>query len=208
MDWSSLSAPALFQACGEPDSPDAWREFMRRYHSTVTAAAHRVSRQWGHGTSTEVDDLTQEIYLHLCRNQTRVLATFQDPRPEASFGYVKVVATNIARDYFRRHSAVKRGASQTAQLDVAERVAAPAVDFERRLALSEIDAMLVEQTQKPNGERDRAVFKLYYQQGMSAQAIADLPGIGLNPKGVEGVLYRLTRVLKQSLGQPQELRTD
>jgi len=203
-----MSAARLFQACGEPNAADAWREFMQRYHAIVTAAAIRVSRQWGQGTSSEVDDLVQEIYLHLCNNNAKILTGFSDPRPEACFGYLKVVATNIARDYFRRRAAIKRGTSQTAQLDEATHVATPPVDFERRLTLAEIDATLVEQTQKSNGERDRAVFKLYYQQGMTAQAIAGLPGIGLNPKGVEGVLHRLTRAIRISLGQAQEFSTD
>jgi RNA polymerase sigma-70 factor (ECF subfamily) len=208
MDWSSLPPPQLFQACGEPDSASAWQEFMRRYHAIVTAAAIRVSRQWGQGTSIEADDLVQEIYLHFCANNARVLTGFIDPRPEACFAYLKVIATNAARDHFRRRSAFKRGAAQTEQLAMAESIAAPAVDHERRLTLAEIDARLHEETQKTNGERDRAVFKLYYQQGMSAQAISELPGIGLNPKGVEGVLYRLTRAIKNSFEQPQEFRTD
>jgi RNA polymerase sigma-70 factor, ECF subfamily len=185
---------------------------MQRYHPIVTAAATRVSRQWGQGTSGEVDDITQEIYLHFCSSDARILTSFEDPRPEACFGYLKVIATNIARDYFRRRSALKRGNAQTAQIDEALHLATPPVDFERRLTLAEIDSALIEETQKTNGERDRAVFKLYYQQGMTAQAIADLPAIGLNPKGVEGVLHRLTRAIRNSLGQSlkqaQEFRTD
>jgi len=178
---------------------------MRRYHPLLTASATRVARQWGGGAPSEVDDIVQEIYLRMCADHARILTSFRDPRPEAMFGYLKVVSTNIAHDFFRKKNAARRGAERTTNVEQASHVPAPFQDMDRLLSLSEIDAMLEAHTeQKENGQRDRAVFRLYYRHGMTAQAIADLPGVGLNPKGVEGVLYRLTRALRQSFGYAQE----
>ncbi len=179
---------------------------MRRYHAVLASAAIRVSRQRGRGSPEEVDDLVQEIYLRLCADRARILTRFHDPRPKAMFGYLKVVATNIAHDFFRRQSATKRGAGQTASVEEAGNLPAPFEDIERRVSLVEIDEMLQIHTQeKDNGKRDRAVFRLYYRHGLTTQAIAELPGIGLSSKGVEGVLSRLTKAIRQGFGQMQGL---
>ena len=176
---------------------------MRRYHPVLTAAAIRVSRQWGHGASGEIDDILQEIYLKMWADSAHILTSFRDPRPEAIFGYLKVAATNIAHDFFRRRSALKRGAERTGSIEDLSHLPAGSNDMDRQLTLSEIDQMLVAHTQKDNGRRDRAIFRLYYRYGMTAQAIAGLPSIGLNSKGVEGVLHRLTKTIRLAAGGVQ-----
>ena len=47
---------------------------MRRYHAIIVASALRVSRRWGMGTSEEVDDVVQEIYLKFWADDGRVLS--------------------------------------------------------------------------------------------------------------------------------------
>jgi RNA polymerase sigma-70 factor (ECF subfamily) len=172
---------------------------MRRYHSLLTAAAIRVSRRWGKGTADEMDDIVQEIYIKLCSEDARILATFQAVTPEAEFGYLKVVATNLAHDYFRKRSATKRGAWRTQSLEDAHGVAAADTSMNQRLALAEVDRALLNHTQSENGSRDRGIFRLYYQHGMTSKAIAELPGVELSQKGVEGVLQRLTKAIRQAL---------
>jgi RNA polymerase sigma-70 factor (ECF subfamily) len=51
----------------------------------------------------------------------------------------------------------------------------------------------------PDFERNRRIFWLHYRAGLSARAIADLPGICLSPKGVESILMRLTKDLRQRM---------
>ncbi len=181
---------------------------MRRYHSVLTAAASRVSNRWGQGSSDEIDDIVQEIYLRLCADSARILTSFKESRPEAVFGYLKVIATNLAHDFFRKRSAAKRGAWRTASLDEVGDVAAPGDDIERHLTLAKIDELLWGHTQTESGARDRNIFRLYYRQGMTAQAIAELPGIGLSPKGVEGVLHRITKVIRQTIEHTQGIGSE
>ncbi|HEY4364557.1 MAG TPA: sigma-70 family RNA polymerase sigma factor [Bryobacteraceae bacterium] len=177
---------------------------MRRFHPVIAAAATRASRQWGRGASDEIDDIVQEIYLKFCAGQARILTNFRSPEEEAIYGYVKVAATNIAHDFFRKHHAAKRGAHQTVSASQIADVAAAFPNMDRQLSLAEIDQTLRNQTeQNNNGKRDRAVFRLYYRHGMTAQAIAGLPGIGLTSKGVEGVLHRLTKAIRMALGNMQ-----
>jgi RNA polymerase sigma factor (sigma-70 family) len=178
---------------------------MRRYHSVIMTAAVRVSRHWGEGSPPEIDDVVQEIYLKFYADRARVLAGFHSPVPEAIFGFIKVVATNTARDFFRHKTAGKRGVSQTQGLTgIAEKIGFTN-DVERRITLSEINKLLLAKTQNETGVRDRAIFQFYYRDGMTAQAISQLPGIGLNPKGVEGVLHRLTKTIRESVADSQEM---
>ena len=48
-------------------------------------------------------------------------------------------------------------------------------------------------------ERDRALFWLYYLQGLSADEIAALPKSELTTKGVESILRRITAWLRNEL---------
>jgi RNA polymerase sigma-70 factor, ECF subfamily len=201
--WTDVAPDQLLRACAGPSSRDAWEEFMRRYHSLILAAATRVSSQWGSGASDQIDDVVQEIYLGLCANQARILTSFEEDRPEAIYGYLKVVATNLARDVFRKRSAAKRGEHLTARFEESSEVPAPNNDLERRLTLAKVDEVLLSQTQTENGKRDRIIFRMYYLYGMTAQEIAELPGIGLTAKGVEGVLHRITKVIRQTFAQAQ-----
>jgi RNA polymerase sigma-70 factor (ECF subfamily) len=206
VDWPSFPPDRLAQACAQAGSAEAWEEFMRRYHPVITAAAVRASRQWGQGFASEIDDIVQEIYLRICGDGARLLTNFRNPRPEAMFGYMKVVATNIAHDYFRKKTAAKRGARSTSSTEVVGDIPAPFRDLTRQISLAEIDRVLLNHTeQSENGRRDRIVFQLYYRQGFTSQAISELPGIELNSKGVEGVLHRLTKAIRAAIGQTQEM---
>ena len=63
----------------------------------------------------------------------------------------------------------------------------------------------------PDQERNRTIFWLHYRAGLSARAIAELPGMGLTTKGVESILMRITRELRERMsatkpGVRQEFR--
>jgi RNA polymerase sigma-70 factor, ECF subfamily len=198
----------LIQACTTTQPEAAWEEFMRRYHPLITAAAVRVARKWGEGEPEEIDDVVQEIYLKFCADRGRILVSFRSEQPDGIFGYIKVVATNAARDFFRRKAATKRGAALTYTLTrMAEHVPIPS-DLEQRLTLLELHRLLKVATNTDNGPRDRLIFQLYYREGLTARGISELPGINLNPKGVEGVLHRLVKAVRDAATNTQEMTAD
>ena len=49
-------------------------------------------------------------------------------------------------------------------------------------------------------ERDRDIFWLYYIEQFSAREIAALPNIELSAKGVESLIFRLTKILRDAIG--------
>src|SRR5439155_26980905 len=108
---------------------------------------------------------------------------------DAIFGLLKTVAFSVTQDHFKVGWAVKRGAGkQEASLDhyvegvIAGRQGLPQI--EREILLREIDEYLAGAMEPAAGDRDRQIFWLYYRHGMTASAIALIPGIGLTQKGV------------------------
>jgi hypothetical protein len=52
-------------------------------------------------------------------------------------------------------------------------------------------------------DRNRRIFWLYYRAGLSAAAISVLPGIGLSTKGVESLILRMTREVRERMLAPK-----
>ena len=71
--------------------------------------------------------------------------------------------------------------------------------MEREVLLKQIDRCLETCSEGSDQERDCLIFWLYYQQGMSAKAIAALPTVGLTAKGVESAIFRLTRLVREQI---------
>ncbi|MGB9434254.1 MAG: hypothetical protein WBQ89_18560, partial [Candidatus Acidiferrum sp.] len=107
---------------------------------------------------------------------------------------------------FKASRALKRGGSiETSSLNddaPTERTSRVQMDvaiFERKLLFGQVTGCLNAVAAGPNAERDCRIFWLYYRVGLSANAIAALPTIGLTTKGVESTILRLTRAIRQRL---------
>ena len=202
MDYAALSAERLILACTQTGDAAAWGEFVRRFHRLIATVALRVARRWGDSSPQVVDDLIQETYLKLCAANFRILRSFKSQHPDAFYGYLKVVTANLVHDQFKAAHSGKRG-SGTSEVAVDPQIAseggASAKSSERRILLQQVDALLSKLAAGRHLERDRRVFWLYYRVGLTANAIASLPAIGLSTKGVESTILRLTRLLRHEL---------
>src|ERR1035438_8608834 len=107
---------------------------------------------------------------------------------------MKAIVANAAHDYFRGQRAKKR--------DVLASVTLDAEMGDRTPGTSNIEGeLLVRQLHFLAGHdaRSRHVFQLYYRLGWTAREIAGIPALGLSPKGVESLVYRLTSDLRQKV---------
>ena len=77
--------------------PGAWEAFVRRYAGLIVTAVRGVAREAG-----EVEDLTQEVFVRLCRNDFRLLRSY-DPERAGLSTWITIVARSTARDASRRH---------------------------------------------------------------------------------------------------------
>jgi RNA polymerase sigma-70 factor (ECF subfamily) len=200
-----MSDEQLIRACAESNVDSAWEEFVSRFRRPISLSIIRTAYQWGRTPQQFVEDLVQETYLKLCANRCRLLLDFAMEHPEAVAGYIKTIAANVAHDHFKSLYSQKRGWGETAQLpeDVDPQTQSGSLGsqnaMERQVFLEEIDRCLETCSEGPDQERDRLIFWLYYQQGMSANAIAALPTIGLTAKGVESAIFRLTRLVREQI---------
>ncbi len=208
MDSSTLPANELLRLCLESEDQVIWREFVRRFQPLIGRVVVKSARHWTNPTPTLVDDLVQETYLKLCANNFRALRDFDCQHENALFGFLKVVASNVVQDHFRSTYSQKRGSGHEEEdLEKARNIAVSGASFsetaERKILIGEIRQCLESQASDPNFSRDCMIFWLYYQQGLTAKAISELPSIGLTVKGVESTLLRLTRLVRAKMtGKP------
>jgi RNA polymerase sigma-70 factor (ECF subfamily) len=201
-----MSAVELIRACSELGDGAAWEEFVTRFRIAISLAIKRTACQWGKDPAQFVDDLLQETYLKLCADKCRLLLEFARQHPdEAVLGYIKMIAINVAHDHFKSLHSQKRGAGETDQLFEDYEPAAQSGSFggpeamEREVFLKQVDGQLQNCAAGSNQERDCLIFWFYYLQGMSAKAIAAVATIKLTAKGVEAVIFRLTRCVREHL---------
>jgi len=114
----------LISICGQGGRASAWEEFMRRFNPVIARSVLRVAIRYGSSDKSLIDDLVQETYLKICANECKLLRTFRPQSPESAFGFLKVVATSVAQDFFKSRLAEKRAPETTA--DSIEQTSVPA----------------------------------------------------------------------------------
>jgi RNA polymerase sigma factor (sigma-70 family) len=93
---------------------EAWKAFVRRYAGLIVAAVRGLAVG-----QAEIEDLTQEVFLRLCKDDFRLLRSY-DPARAGLSTWITIVARSTARDALRRRraEAVPLDAVPEAQLAV------------------------------------------------------------------------------------------
>jgi RNA polymerase sigma factor (sigma-70 family) len=145
-----------------------WDAFVRRYAGLVVAAVRSVARETG-----EIEDLAQEVFLRLCRNDFRLLRSY-DPERAGLSTWITIVSRSTARDALRRQQpiVVPIDAVPEAQLAV------DAVEPVRKLKLPE--ALL--------SPRQREILSMLYDKDMEVAEIA--AQLGIDPQTVRSAHHK------------------
>jgi RNA polymerase sigma-70 factor (ECF subfamily) len=183
MDYKDASSRDLIQHCVTSKDSAAWLEFIRRFQPLIAGVVARTARRWTILSTS--------------------LRKFQNRYKDAIYGFLKIVAYNATMDYFKAQNTSKRGAALATGFD-------PDIVFlthgqtsttEDQVVQREIDHMI---DRIAIDRRDKTVFLLYYRQGFTAKAIAQIPRIELTAKGVESCLHRLTAQLREQLTRTEK----
>jgi RNA polymerase sigma-70 factor, ECF subfamily len=207
--YSSISIEELVRRCAESRKAEPWEEFVRRFQRLIATVILRTASRLGDSSRQTVDDLIQETYLKLCADNFRVLRSFEQQHTDAFIGYIRAVAVNVARDHFKASYSQKRGAGHVEHFDedfvpaASDASAGSPTSIERAVLIHEVTQHLEFCVAGPDQERNREIFWLYYQAGLSARAIAGLQGIGLTTKGVESIILRITKELRERMAEPK-----
>ncbi len=146
----------------------AWEAFVRRYAGLVAAAVRGVARDPG-----EVEDLSQEVFLRLCRNDFRLMRSY-DPARAGLSTWLTIVARSTARDAMRRHRPVVVPIEAVPE----SRLAVDPVEPVRKLKLPE--ALL--------SPRQRQILSMLYDREMEVAEIA--AALGIDPQTVRSAHHK------------------
>jgi RNA polymerase sigma-70 factor, ECF subfamily len=139
-------------------------------------------------------------------NWLSTAAQFCREYPNSLGAPVQVVAANLTHDHLRAHNVKKRGGDfDQIAYDSDALGKLPSVygheSLERHMQITEIEATLRGLSKHQAGDsRDRTIFWLHFQLGMSANAIARISKFKLTSKGVESSLRRTLSSLKKIVG--------
>ncbi|MBV8133154.1 MAG: sigma-70 family RNA polymerase sigma factor [Alphaproteobacteria bacterium] len=141
---------------------------MRRYAGLVAAAVRGVARE-----ATEVEDLAQEVFLRLCKDDFRLLRSY-DPARAGLSTWITIVARSTARDAMRRHRPV------LVEIDAVPegRFAVDPVEPAQKLKLPE--ALL--------SPRQREILTMLYDREMEVAEIAE--ALGIDPQTVRSAHHK------------------
>ncbi len=146
----------------------AWDAFVRRYAGLIVAAVRGVA----HGPS-DIEDLTQEVFLRLCKDGFRLLRTY-DPARAGLSTWITIVAPSTARHEMRRR-----------RIDSVPIESVP----EARLAIDPVEP--VQKLKLPEAllsPRQREILAMLYDREMDVAEIAQR--LGIDPQTVRSAHHK------------------
>ena len=146
----------------------AWDAFVRRYGGLVVAAVRGVAM-----AQPEVEDLTQEVFVRLCKDDFRLLRSY-DPARASLSTWITIVARSTARDGLRRRRA------ETVPLDVVP---------EAQLAIDPVEP--VQKLKLPEAllsPRQRQILAMLYDREMDVAEIAR--ALAIDPQTVRSAHHK------------------
>src|SRR6185312_2447262 len=92
---------------------DLWVEFWRRFHPVIARTIRRRILRYTRWVDPDrVDDLVQDTFLKICKDNYKVLRNFEFWHENAFPGFLKVMAANVVEDDIRKRSSDKVGGGQ------------------------------------------------------------------------------------------------
>jgi RNA polymerase sigma-70 factor (ECF subfamily) len=178
---------------------DLWFEFWHRFQRVIARTVKRRIERYTRVDRGWVDDLVQETFLKILKDDYKALRRFEFRHENALPCLLKVMAAHVVEDDIRKRNSEKEGGGQT--LENIDDLLQPPSDRSRAvgsmfnsLRMNEIENCLQRRKAEPNFERDCKMFWLYFRNGFTALEISQFPDIGLNNvKGVESALLRLIK---------------
>ena len=146
----------------------AWDAFVRRYGGLIVAAIRGVAPP-----HADIEDLTQDVFIRLCKDDFRLLRTY-DPARASLSTWITIVARSTARDGLRR----RRGESVPIDAVPEAQLAVEPVEPVQKLKLP--DALL--------SPRQREILTMLYDREMDVAEIAGV--LKIDPQTVRSAHHK------------------
>lgn len=146
----------------------AWDAFVRRYGGLIVAAVRGVAPPYA-----DIEDLTQDVFIRLCKDDYRLLRSY-DPARASISTWITIVARSTARDGLRR----RRGESVPIEAVPEAQLAVDPVEPTQKLKLPE--ALL--------SPRQREILTMLYDREMDVAEIAR--ALDIDPQTVRSAHHK------------------
>ena len=197
---SEMPLHLLIAKCSQSQDADQWKFLVQRLQPIFARTIYRlVASSSGGAQLNEVDDLVQDSFVKLKNSMDGFIRLTAFENEAAAIAYLKVLAVNTARDYFRNRGAEKRGVAVTTSVDdrIEELTSGESSSLDRHVLFAQIDEAL------DCDSTARTIFWLYYKQGFTVNEIAEFQVFQLKAKGVESLIRRLTLAVKAKINPSQ-----
>src|SRR4051812_34600272 len=87
----SITISELLYKCLRSDQAEHWESLVSRIQPVVAGVAARSAMRWGPISPELVEDLTQEAFLKMCRNQFALLRKTLGQPDAAVLAFMKVI---------------------------------------------------------------------------------------------------------------------
>ncbi|MBX6369962.1 MAG: sigma-70 family RNA polymerase sigma factor [Rhodospirillales bacterium] len=156
----------------------AWDGFVRAHARLILAAARSLARD-----EAEAEDLAQDVFVRLCKDDFRLLKTY-DPARASLSTWLTIVARSTARDALRR----KRAPQLTLEDAPEPALAVDPVEPAEKLAIPE--GLL--------SPRQKEVLDMLYERDMDVAEIA--ASLGVDPQTVRSMHHKALVKLRAHFG--------
>lgn len=156
----------------------AWDGFVRAHARLILAAARSLARD-----DAEAEDLAQDVFVRLCKDDFRLLKTY-DPARASLSTWLTIVARSTARDALRR----KRAPQLTLEDAPEPALAVDPVEPAEKLAIPE--GLL--------SPRQKEVLDMLYERDMDVAEIA--AALGVDPQTVRSMHHKALVKLRAHFG--------
>lgn len=161
----------------------AWNGFVRRYAGLILSAVRVTARP-----GIDVEDIVQEVFTRLCKDDFRLLKTY-DPARAGLSTWLTIVARSTARDMQRRRQ------PQVTPIDAVPEMLL-AVTAEPREKLRLPDNLL--------SPRQKLVLAMLYEREMDVAEIA--AALGIDPQTVRSTHHKAMLKLREHFADSDTAR--
>lgn len=162
----------------------AWEGFLQRYAPVIYAAVRK--RLLPAGRDSEVDDVTQDVFVKICANDFRLLRSF-DPGRARLTTWLTVIASSASIDHLRRN------ARPTTSVDSVP---------EHHLSVSAREPAWVSIPEGLLSPRQTLIIRLLYNHDMTAAEVAER--LNIDPQTVRSMHHKALKRLRSRLAEEGE----
>jgi len=149
-----------------------------------------------------VPELAQEVYVRLVQNNGSMLRSFRGETDLSVSSFLARACTYVVADHLRHDESAKRRGNVVSIEEVREMIDASKHNYDELnvgaiLNWIDIEKLIAKDPDRKNAQRNAIIFKLHFIDGLTTGEIADFSGFDLKESGVEAVILRLRKRIKQ-----------